>query len=1146
MPSGGPSPHRVNYGAAACAQRRAPPAPVLNPPEASTSSASASLPSPPFHKAVPAAVERMRGVLSETGATLFSSRYWGGQGPPGDGADSDDCDAKGGGGGADGGGSSGGGPAREDYFGAPPAHQRGAPGGGKAPSCALRNLQAGPDGWTMIPDTGDHSTWQSFTGGMMAMSSSSPAALRDIDEAYKNLNLPKLHPGETRLGFFPHVTLVGASDPSGLHFKPGMLQKHADHLRDTNQPAGSVVTGVLVLTTFRIVFQATSSAVGSNSATTIYDCPLGCVSQLCVNMLKSGSLKRHRKALYKRKNLVITRWESFTLEAMERGGGFAMFGLWGVDANFVAHQVALLTAPKVPLSLMPTPEPDARPPAAAGTHAVATVAAAAAAAAVPPAVARAKNPLTRLLREYQRMGVIIPSHLLPGDAEVPPPPASFETAWRISEVNRDFNLCPTYPELVATPCKADDSLLRQSAAFRARGRIPVLSYRDPATGATITRCSQPLVGMLNKRSKADERLVSLIACSNRLVAEDAEKDAAGGGDPEGKGRRSGRSRLPFYIMDLRPLRNALANQLAHGGGHESSHYAHCEVLFCGIQNIHVVLESLQRVQQTARQAHGTVGPILREDPSESSDDDGGRDDAWGEGCESNEYRSGPVPASVGPRQKIGHLLAKVGADSKDTTAAETKWLHHLGSILAAAMEVVAIVADYGSSVLVHCSDGWDRTPQVTSLSQLLLDPYSRTYTGFSVLIEKEWVSMGHQFCTRASGLRLSSDIEVVNSFSSGAFAAAQAAASSPTTACEEDEAAPPLASCGEGKVCGPTGVGQSPTFIQWLACVAQVMEQHPQAFEFTKTLLWLLADDHCSGRHCSFVGNSDQDRVRLNAYKKSQACPWSALFADHHDEIVNTMYDPTYCNGPLRDVDCTLRHLEPWILPPAQRQNVTELQRQKELENQSAELNGQLKLQQEENQRLQNKIRTLESRYTEDVGHRPVEVRESHPGGRTAMLQPILREEGGKEIVAEVRDADEEALYLDDEDSNLVLISHVYQQVCKQSRVNRTQFSPMSCYKNPLHANTPTAQDTVGSATPKKADSATSSSDLAHTSTPEPSPADRLLGNTSAACAPPSLDEQRAQESDEGNNGSINVASISEVEVVPDWFSRQVVKPPLN
>jgi len=43
--------------------------------------------------------------------------------------------------------------------------------------------------------------------------------------------------------------------------------------------------------------------------------------------------------------------------------------------------------------------------------------------------------------------------------------------------------------------------------------------------------------------------------------------------------------------------------------------------------------------------------------------------------------------------------------------------------------------------LVHCSDGWDRTGQVCSLTQLILDPYYRTIEGFAVLIEKDWYAI---------------------------------------------------------------------------------------------------------------------------------------------------------------------------------------------------------------------------------------------------------------------------------------------------------------------------------------------------------------------------------------------------------------------
>ena len=57
----------------------------------------------------------------------------------------------------------------------------------------------------------------------------------------------------------------------------------------------------------------------------------------------------------------------------------------------------------------------------------------------------------------------------------------------------------------------------------------------------------------------------------------------------------------------------------------------------------------------------------------------------------------------------------------------TRWLAHMSSLLRAAVSVVRYMDEQGRPVLVHCSDGWDRTPQLTSLAQLMMDPHCRTF-----------------------------------------------------------------------------------------------------------------------------------------------------------------------------------------------------------------------------------------------------------------------------------------------------------------------------------------------------------------------------------------------------------------------------------
>jgi len=50
----------------------------------------------------------------------------------------------------------------------------------------------------------------------------------------------------------------------------------------------------------------------------------------------------------------------------------------------------------------------------------------------------------------------------------------------------------------------------------------------------------------------------------------------------------------------------------------------------------------------------------------------------------------------------------------------------IARILKATNNVVDTLINKKTNVLVHCSDGWDRTAQMCALAQQCLDPYYRT------------------------------------------------------------------------------------------------------------------------------------------------------------------------------------------------------------------------------------------------------------------------------------------------------------------------------------------------------------------------------------------------------------------------------------
>ena len=88
-----------------------------------------------------------------------------------------------------------------------------------------------------------------------------------------------------------------------------------------------------------------------------------------------------------------------------------------------------------------------------------------------------------------------------------------QVSWRITQVNVDHKLCPTYPEEILVPHSVSDADLVKAASFRWSRRIPSVVYRHLRTGAILARCSQPEVGILGWRSKEDEKVIRVSTLS---------------------------------------------------------------------------------------------------------------------------------------------------------------------------------------------------------------------------------------------------------------------------------------------------------------------------------------------------------------------------------------------------------------------------------------------------------------------------------------------------------------------------------------------------------------------------------------------------------------------------------------------------------
>ncbi|XP_057559766.1 myotubularin-related protein 9-like [Hippopotamus amphibius kiboko] len=154
------------------------------------------------------------------------------------------------------------------------------------------------------------------------------------------------------------------------------------------------------------------------------------------------------------------------------------------------------------------------------------------------------------------------------------------SAWRLSEANEDFSLCPSYPRAVIVPRSVDDHALARSARFRQGGRFPVLSYYHAPSGTVLLRSSQPLTGPQKRRCAEDEELLRAVLAGARpgargfvvdtRSAQAAKQARMTGGGTEAKAAYPGWKRLHRPLERGRPLQESFVRLVEACGDLEQS------------------------------------------------------------------------------------------------------------------------------------------------------------------------------------------------------------------------------------------------------------------------------------------------------------------------------------------------------------------------------------------------------------------------------------------------------------------------------------------------------------------------------------------------------------------------------------------------
>eukprot|EP01132_Coremiostelium_polycephalum_P000557 gene557-702_t len=400
--------------------------------------------------------------------------------------------------------------------------------------------------------------------------------------------------------------------------------------------------------------------------------------------------------------------------------------------------------------------------------------------------------------------------------------------WRITQVNSRLEVCPSYPHFFIVPSTISDSQIKEYAHFRLNKRFPLYSWSSPIIGqgnAFIAISHQPRVDYLSVTASvfgADdnegeqdknaydylliEELYKIAQLnSNTLVPLNNSNSNNNNNSNNNLGRNNKNNQQGTQNYNNTLL---VFDSGALPKNEYASFYPICKFYYLGLPS-----------QEQAKLSYSKLLDL----------------------CISS------LPTEFSNKQKWIQSLETTG------------WMDNVKIVLKSVSKLSDIVVS-GRAIIIQSPEGHEYDEiLLSSLTQLILDPYYRTFYGIQVLIQKEWCEYGFPFGKQYSD---SNKNNVTSSTSSTSSSSSTLLVS----------------------------------FILFCDCLIQLLQQYPFDFEFNEEFVLFICENSFSCRFGNFVSKNHKDFEQLNVLKNTYSI-W--LYISTNINLFTNHKYKTYSDGKL-------------------------------------------------------------------------------------------------------------------------------------------------------------------------------------------------------------------------------------------------------